>query len=66
MINVAGYPLKVWHDLDPACSVADDGHSLACGVEIRIPVRGVSQVAFVVLNSWVLWESPVVEMANGW
>lgn len=49
--------------LDARCSVANGRYSFALRIEVRIPCRGVHQLAFVRINAWIFWYSELVEMA---
>lgn len=56
--------LDLGHDLDARGAVADDRDPFACGIEVRIPVGRVSEVAFERVQAWVVGKAPVVEQAN--
>ncbi len=42
MVNVLRHSLQVWNELDPTGAIADNRHALASGIEVLVPIRGVS------------------------
>jgi len=49
-------------NLDARGSVANGGDALACWVEVGVPVRRMAKMSLELLDAWVIWELPLIEV----
>lgn len=64
VVDVQSGALQVGRYLNPTGAVADDGYAFARRVECWIPVGCVTEETFEVLESRIVRETPVVEVAE--
>ena len=50
-------------DLDARSTIADCGDTLACRVEVGVPVRRMAKMSLELLNTGIVWKLPLVKMA---